>query len=157
MSVLTISRGCFERFCSTDPARCHAAPKRNSIDYRIVPGSFPNPVVSWSVLRCRGRCRRRLDHGMVGCCVRVLLFTSLELHLGRAHARAPRAGGHPGLTRKLVYWGGVSIDSSCECEHNNPDSLNARLFPSVVLAVAPAVTMDEACFRSWYTRNRSVL
>ena len=38
-----------------------------------------------------------------------------------------------------------AIDSPCECEHNNnPDSLDARLSPSVVLAVAPAVTMDEA-------------
>jgi len=37
-----------------------------------------------------------------------------------------------------------AIDSPCECEHNNPDSLDARLFPSVVLAAAPAVTMDEA-------------
>jgi len=36
------------------------------------------------------------------------------------------------------------IDSPCECEHNKSDSLDARLFPSVVLAVAPAVTMDEA-------------
>jgi len=35
-----------------------------------------------------------------------------------------------------------AIDSPCECEHNNPDSLDARLF--LVLAVAPAVTMDEA-------------
>jgi len=26
----------------------------------------------------------------------------------------------------------------------NPDSLDARLFPSVVLAVTPALTMDEA-------------
>jgi len=38
----------------------------------------------------------------------------------------------------------ISIDSPCECEHNNPDSLDARLFPSVVSAVAPAVTMDGA-------------
>jgi len=38
----------------------------------------------------------------------------------------------------------VSIDSPCGCEHNNPDSLDARLFPSVVLAVTPAVPMDEA-------------
>jgi len=30
------------------------------------------------------------------------------------------------------------------CEHDNPDSLDARLFPSVVLAAAPAVTVDEA-------------
>jgi len=37
-----------------------------------------------------------------------------------------------------------SIDSPCECEHNNPDSLDARLFFTVVLAVASAVTMDEA-------------
>jgi len=40
--------------------------------------------------------------------------------------------------------GTQAIDSPCECEHSNPDSLGARLFPSVVLAVAPAVTMDEA-------------
>ena len=37
-----------------------------------------------------------------------------------------------------------AIDSPCECEHNNPDSLDARLFPSVVFAVAPALTMDKA-------------
>ena len=37
-------------------------------------------------------------------------------------------------------WPLHAIDSPCECEHNNPDSLDARLFPSVVLAVAPAVT-----------------
>jgi len=39
---------------------------------------------------------------------------------------------------------GGAIDSPCECEHTNPDSLDARLFPSVVLAAAPAVTIDEA-------------
>jgi len=39
-----------------------------SIDYRIVPGSFPT-------LLLRDYCRR-LDHGIVGCCVGVLLFTS---------------------------------------------------------------------------------
>ena len=32
----------------------------------------------------------------------------------------------------------------------NPDSLDARLFPSEVLAVAPAVTMNEASSLSWY-------
>jgi len=37
-----------------------------------------------------------------------------------------------------------TIDSPCECEHNDPDSLDARLFFTVVLAVAPAVAMDEA-------------
>jgi len=36
------------------------------------------------------------------------------------------------------------MNSPCECEHNKLDSLDARLFPSVVLAAAPAVTMDEA-------------
>jgi len=46
--------------------------------------------------------------------------------------------------------GSLPIDSPCECEHNNPDSLDARLFFSVVLAVAPAVTMDEASSLSWY-------
>jgi len=40
----------------------------------------------------------------------------------------------------MVY----TIYPPCQCEHNDPDSLDARLFPSVVLAVAPAVTMDEA-------------
>jgi len=44
----------------------------------------------------------------------------------------------------------VHIDSPCECEHNNSDSLDARLFFTVVLAVAPAVTMDEASSLSWY-------
>jgi len=33
----------------------------------------------------------------------------------------------------------VPMDSPCECEQNDPDSIDARLFPSVVLAVAPAV------------------
>jgi len=33
-----------------------------------------------------------------------------------------------------------TIDSPCA--HTNPDSLDARLLPSVVLAVAPAVTID---------------
>jgi len=42
-----------------------------------------------------------------------------------------------------------AIDSPCECEHNNPDSLDARLFFTVVLAVAPAVTKDEASSLSW--------
>jgi len=36
------------------------------------------------------------------------------------------------------------LDCTCECEHNSPDSLDARVFPSVVIAVAPVVTMDEA-------------
>jgi len=44
---------------------------------------------------------------------------------------------------------GGAIDSPCECEHNNPDSLDARLFFTVMLAVAPAVTMDEAYPLSW--------
>jgi len=44
----------------------------------------------------------------------------------------------------------LSTDSPCECEHNNPDSLDARVFFTVVLAVAPAVTMDEASSLSWY-------
>jgi len=50
-----------------------------------------------------------------------------------------------------------AIDFPCECEHNNPDSLDARLFftvESVVFAVAPAVTMDEASYVSWYGLTR---
>jgi len=49
---------------------------------------------------------------------------------------------------------GGAIDSPCVCEHNNPDSLDSGLFPSVVLAVAPAVTMDEASSLSQPTRAR---
>ena len=39
----------------------------------------------------------------------------------------------------------------------NPDSLDARLFSSVVLAVAPAVTIDEALFtlQRGFTRDSS--
>jgi len=56
--------------------------KHLSIDYRIVPGSFPNPVVSVRVCYTLvGRCRRRLDHGMVGYCVGVLLFTSFDIYV----------------------------------------------------------------------------
>ena len=40
--------------------------------------------------------------------------------------------------------GACHLPRPCGCEHNNPDSLDARLFPSVVLAVAPAVSMKEA-------------
>ena len=50
----------------------------------------------------------------------------------------------------------TTIDSPCECEHNNPDSLDARLFFTVVLAVAPAVTMDEASFLSQYTYRNTI-
>jgi len=38
----------------------------------------------------------------------------------------------------------VPTYSPCEREHNNPDYIYTRLFPSVVLAIAPAVTMDDA-------------
>jgi len=62
----------------------------NPIDHRIVPGSFPNPVVSVGVCYTAvGRCRRRLDHGMVGYCVGVLLFTSFEPRAQLAAMRQP--------------------------------------------------------------------
>jgi len=52
-----------------------------------------NPVVSVRVCYTLvGRCRRRLDHGMVGYCVGVLLFTSFgcEKRLrGRAQCMVP--------------------------------------------------------------------
>jgi len=39
--------------------------------------------------------------------------------------------------------------SPCECKHNtHSNARNARLIPSVVLAVAPAVTMNEATSRT---------
>ena len=50
-----------------------------------------------------------------------------------------------------------AIDSPCECEHNNPDSLDAHLFPFVVLAVAPAVTMDKASSLSSVMSNTTTL
>ena len=49
--------------------------------------------------------------------------------------------------RRLIFEGVVAapkIFAVRECEHNEPDSLDARLFPSVVFSVAPAVTMNEA-------------
>ena len=58
--------------------------------------------------------------------------------------------GQIGIHYRICFLGSaystprIPIDAPCECEHNNPDSLDARLFPSVVLAVTPAVTMDEA-------------
>jgi len=39
------------------------------------------------------------------------------------HIRIPHVGLYPWRR---------AIDSSCECEHHNPDFLDARLFPSVV-------------------------
>jgi len=47
----------------------------------------------------------------------------------------------------LIY---PPIDSPCEYERNNLNSLDARPFPSVVLVVAPAVTVDEASSLVWY-------
>jgi len=40
----------------------------------------------------------------------------------------------------------LCIETVCECEHNNPDSLDVRRFPSVVLAVAPAVDHGRSIF-----------
>jgi len=90
-----------------------------------------------------------------GCASRcVFIHCSLSL-LYRVSPSSPRrsashsvllvALGGRVLARKSI---GVAIDSPCACEHNNPNSLDARLFPSVVLAVAPAVAMDEASFLS---------
>jgi len=60
---------------------------------------------------------------------------------GAIEGAAGTAAAGAGVTAPTVT---EAIDSPCECEHNNPDSLDARLFSFVVLAVAPAVTMDEA-------------
>jgi len=48
---------------------------------------------------------------------------------------APKA---PRIDSRAIGFPCKEIDSPCECEYNNPDSLDARLLPSVV-AVAPAV------------------
>ena len=75
---------------------------------------------------------------------------------GRRHAGL--APGEAGGPRSRQAAGGrgdqtrPAIDSPCECEHNNLDSLDARLFPSIVLAVAPAMTIDEASSLSPGTR-----
>jgi len=46
---------------------------------------------------------------------------------------------------------------SCECEHNLSDSLDAQLFPSMVLGVAPAVVIDDASSLLTYTdTDRSI-
>ena len=50
---------------------------------------------------------------------------------------------------------GSPIDSPCECEHNNPDSLDSRLFSFVGLAVAHAVTIDEAGATANTTKSNS--
>jgi len=72
--------------------------------------------------------------------------------MGPTHRADFGAATHPGVGdgthRRLA------IDSPYECEHNNPDSLDARLFFTVVLAVAPAVTMDEASSLSLATFER---
>jgi len=55
--------------------------------------------------------------------------------------------------------GGVSVHPDrfpCKCENNDHDSLDVRRFPSVVLAVAPAVTIDEASSLLWYLWSESL-
>jgi len=61
-------------------SKVYAVPTRrnhNGCEEKHSQHNSPPCCVSWSVLHCRGRCRRGLDHGMVGCCVGVLLFTSI--------------------------------------------------------------------------------
>ena len=48
----------------------------------------------------------------------------------------------------------ATIDSPCEYEHNTPESLDGLLPPSVVLAAAPAVSLDEASSLSNVRRAR---
>jgi len=76
--------GGFRRSGAASPLLTHTCICTTSvaIDYRIIPGSFPNPVVSVGVCYTAvGRCRRRLDHGMVGFCAGVLLSTSCVVPL----------------------------------------------------------------------------
>jgi len=74
--------------------------------------------------------------------------------------RCCRVASPPSFVRRSTCC--LPIDSPCACEHKNPDSLDARLFPSVVLAVAPAVIMDEASSlgltqgRACYDHGRSI-
>jgi len=58
---------------------------------------------------------------------------------------------YPCLLERCVwgrYWPARRVvcrcwGASCDSKHNNPDSLDARLFPSVVLADAPAVAIKK--------------
>jgi len=65
-----------------------------------------------------------------------LLVAACEYRWGCTDSKGPcRLAGWIGFSRidsNRMY---IPIDSPCECEHNYPDSLDARLFPSVVLAV----------------------
>jgi len=59
-----------------------------------------------------------------------------------------------------------AIDSPCECEHDNSDSLDARLFLFVALAVAPwvswvhprtdASSIKEKMLRPWSEQARQL-
>jgi len=88
------------------------------------------------------------DAGAEG--VYVCALSGVPLY-GSESAR-PSSTGWPSFEAYPVVRACTSIDSPCECEHNNLDSLDARRFSSVVLAVAPAVTMDEASSLSTYSK-----
>jgi len=77
-----------------------------SIDSRLVPSSFPNPVAELACVTDRGVHCRRLDPGVVGCCVRALLFiffglcvystitTWYSIRYGDADAKRHPQGAH---------------------------------------------------------------
>jgi len=66
-------------------------------------------------------------------------------HRGGGARRGPTQNTHrqntPSFQRKRLS-SSQAIDSPCECEHKNPDYIDARLLSSS--AEAPAVTMDKA-------------
>ena len=123
---------------------------------RILPNSRAIVLQQCGQCRRAGRMKRRLTRAettrskTISCKakpVRVCsggsagpdLFITISSLCSHSHCRSPPKGRETLLRPRRP-----PIDSPCECEHNNLDSLDARLFSSVVLAVAPAVTMDAA-------------
>ena len=68
-------------------------------------------------------------------CVYVWVYTQRHRHTQTYSVPAGARRLYAPVSKRLCTMPRpIDIDSPCECEHNNPDSLDARLFPSVVLA-----------------------
>jgi len=86
-------------------------------------------------------------------------FRSSVLPFGSAAAAALSSGVAPSsaIHRKHVWVGKrAPIETLCECENTHPGSLDARLFPCVMLTAAPAATMAEVSSLLAHLRYRRV-